>query len=245
MSRRQRSANVHLASSPDCKALGARPRRWCAEVAVVPRHSRQLRPLIFACGCGNCECLLRTLLESVRSILHADRVDEVLAAELASRMERDQAARNSVQRHAAAEAVDRLVEVDHDNTVWLRGVLGRVGWPGRSLVGEKGALAAWLLAQHADRDPEFQRECLTLLAAAVEAGEAEGSHLAYLTDRVSRSQGQPQVYGTQFWRGPDGTGPLVAQPIDDEVHIDERRASVGLEPLAAYGAHIRELYGDS
>ena len=42
------------------------------------------------------------------------------------------------------------------------------GWPGRSLVGEQGAMDAWLLAQHADRQPGFQRRALSLLAMAVE-----------------------------------------------------------------------------
>ena len=65
-----------------------------------------------------------------------------------------------------------------------------------------------------------------------------------MTDRVRVAQGKPQVYGTQFWRGPGGTGPLVAHPIDDEAEVDERRAAVGLEPLAVYGAQLRELYGD-
>jgi hypothetical protein len=184
-------------------------------------------------------------VSSVGPMVHYGRMDDALAAELVGRMERDQATRNAVQQHAPADAADRLVEIDNENTAWLRGVVDRAAWPGRSLVGEQGAQAAWLLAQHADHDPEFQQECLTLLTIAVEAGEAEPSHLAYLTDRVRRAQGQPQVYGTQFWRGPDGTGPLVAEPIGDEAHVDERRAAVGLEPLATYGAHMRELYGDT
>jgi hypothetical protein len=142
---------------------------------------------------------------SADPIVHNGWMDDALAAELAARMERDQAVRTAVQRHASAEAIDRLVEIDHENTAWLRGVLDRVGWPGNSLVSEQGALAAWLLAQHADGDLGFQRECLARPAAAVEAGEAEPSHLAYLTDRVRLAQGQPQVYGTQFWRGRDGT----------------------------------------
>jgi hypothetical protein len=40
------------------------------------------------------------------------------------------------------------------------------------LVGEDGAHAAWLLAQHADRDPAFQRRCLDLLTQAVAGREA-------------------------------------------------------------------------
>jgi hypothetical protein len=46
--------------------------------------------------------------------------------------------------------------VDQDNTRWLADVVSARGWPGWKLVGEDGAAAAWLLAQHADRDPAWQ-----------------------------------------------------------------------------------------
>ena len=64
--------------------------------------------------------------------------------------------------------------------------------------------AAWLMAQHAIHDPEFQRECLGLLEAAVWQGEASPRNLAYLTDRVLVHEGRPQRYGTQFMHGHDG-----------------------------------------
>ena len=176
-------------------------------------------------------------------MVHAVRMDEALAADFAARMERDQAARAELGPRPSPEAIERLMAVDRENTAWLLDVLDRVGWPGVSLVGESGARAAWLLAQHASQT-DFQRHCLTLLAAAVEAGEAEPSHLAYLTDRVRSVQGQAQVYGTQFWRGPGGTGPLVAQPIEDEEHLDGRRAAVGLGPFAEYEAEIRAQHED-
>ena len=86
---------------------------------------------------------------------------------------------------------------DVANLPWLRQVITDVGWPGKSLVGEDGAGAAWLLAQHADRDPAFQRRCLDLLTDAVERGEATIMQQAYLTDRVLLHEGQPQEYGTQ------------------------------------------------
>ena len=44
-------------------------------------------------------------------------------------------------------------------------------------------------------------------------------------------EGKPQIYGTQFR---ESNGELVPEPIDDEVHVDERRARVGLPPLAEY-----------
>jgi hypothetical protein len=181
---------------------------------------------------------------TIATVVHDGLVDDVLAAELAARMERDQAARAALGQRASTEAVEWLIKVDSENTAWLRSVLDHMGWPGRSLVGEQGAQAAWLLAQHADHDPEFQQECLSRLAIAVAACEAEPSHLAYLTDRVRCAQGKPQVYGTQFWRGSDAAGPLVAQPIEDEDLLDERRAALGLGPFAAYADLMHERYGN-
>ncbi|MGW2689537.1 hypothetical protein ACWC6I_41055 [Streptomyces sp. NPDC001414] len=58
------------------------------------------------------------------------------------------------------------------------------GWPGVALVGEQGADEAWLLAQHADLDPAFQRQALGLLTVVVAAGDALTRHQAHLSDRV-------------------------------------------------------------
>ncbi|MFI2713807.1 DUF6624 domain-containing protein [Micromonospora sp. NPDC018662] len=150
-----------------------------------------------------------------------------------------QRARSEAERPTAGDAPWALVrEVDLDNTAWLSQIVDRQGWPRRSRVGKEAATAAWLLAQRADHDPDFQRRCLRLLAHTVDDGEAEPSHLAYLTDRVRRAEGRPQRYGTQFWCGPDGAGPLQPQPIEDLQHLDERRRSVGLGPFAEYASHL-------
>ena len=125
-------------------------------------------------------------------------MDEELRAELRRRVAADQEARHTLDTAAMAAA-------DADNLPWLRQVITDVGWPGKSLVGEDGAQAAWLLAQHADRDPAFQRRCLDLLTAAVERGEATAVQQAYLTDRVLLHEGKPQEYGTQAIAGTAGS----------------------------------------
>ncbi|WP_313949588.1 DUF6624 domain-containing protein, partial [Frankia sp. AvcI1] len=120
-------------------------------------------------------------------------MDEGLRAELARRVDADQAMRRAwTARRSGRISEQERAEcgaVDEDNTAWLRRVVAEHGWPGRSLVGEKGAHDAWLLAQHADHDHAFQADCLTLLVAAVDAGEASSADLRCLTDRVRRVRG--------------------------------------------------------
>ena len=140
----------------------------------------------------------------------------------------------------AERALEALRLLDEDNTAWLKEVVRSQGWPGRSLVGEEAAHAAWLLAQHADHDPTFQRECVDLLEKAVQRGEASASDWAYLVDRVLRGEGRPQRYGTLFTEASAGLQP---QPIEDLERLDERRASVGLGPFEEYRQQMVRLYG--
>ena len=163
--------------------------------------------------------------------------DSLLARQLALRVEADQAARGlwtlAFERgREPSSADDALVAaVDSLNTAWLRGVVSERGWPGASRVGETGAHDAWLLVQHADRDPAFQREVLGLMGAAVAEGEASGADFAYLTDRVRLAAGEPQVYGTQLDVVDGRPEPLR---LGDPEGVDARRAAVGLEPLGEY-----------
>jgi len=121
-----------------------------------------------------------------------------LRAELLRRVEQDQVARAELLRRAEQDQVagaepgpdwDTVASVDADNLTWLKDVVAEVGWPGRSMVGQDGAHAAWLLAQHADCDPVFQRRCLDLITEAAKSGEASLTEVAYLTDRVLLAEG--------------------------------------------------------
>jgi hypothetical protein len=119
----------------------------------------------------------------------------------------------------------------HDkNAARLTEIIERYGWPGRGLVGEDGARAAWLVLQHAIGHPDLQRKGLVLLQAAGARGDVPAVEAALLEDRIRFFEGRPQKYGTQFDWDEDGRlGPL---PIEDEATVDERRQSVGLGPLA-------------
>jgi hypothetical protein len=150
-----------------------------------------------------------------------------LRAELLRRVDIDVAARRACA--GAPAELARLMEMDSANTAWLATIIDKIGWPGRSLVGEDGAHAAWLLVQHADLSRPFQERCLKLLRKAVKASEAAAVDLAHLTDRVLLAKGRSQVYGTQTTVR---DGHYQPAPIKNAKRVDARRAAVGLPPLA-------------
>jgi hypothetical protein len=137
------------------------------------------------------------------------------------------------------EEVKTLMEVDTDNRTWLKGIIEKQGWPGKTLVGVDGAHMAWLMVQHADADLPFQKKCLELLKAAVKEGEATGVDLAYLTDRVLAAEGRKQRYGTQLEQR---EGKMVLKPVEDEANLDARRKELGMEPIAAYLEAATRMY---
>jgi peroxiredoxin len=161
-----------------------------------------------------------------------DVKDKALYREVMRRVRLDQGVR---QHSMSGGDPDGLFEwweaVDADDLKWLKSLLSRRGWPGHSVLGVEGAHNVWLMVQHTDKDRAFQRYALGLLEKAVKAGDASGRDLAYLTDRVRVGANQPQVYGTQLT---SNGGWLRPSPIEDETHVNQRRAAVGLESLEEY-----------
>lgn len=136
----------------------------------------------------------------------------------------------------------QMCETDGDNTAWLKADLAAHGWYRISVFGDLPSRAAWLMIQHADREPAFQQEMLALLEPLALEKEVEPWDVALLYDRVAINTGRPQRYGSQ--------GRCVArnvwgpQPLEDEARVDEFRASVELPPLAEYAAHMHRYCAD-
>ena len=130
--------------------------------------------------------------------------------------------------------------VDHRNTERLKAIIDEMGWPSISKVGYDGSSNAWLLVQHADHDPEFQKRCLELMKSEPE-DEISKRDLAYLEDRITVGDGKPQIYGTQFHTNSDGQLELL--PIKDPDNVDKRRKEMGLETLDENRKRIQERYG--
>jgi uncharacterized protein DUF6624 len=168
----------------------------------------------------------------------ASRHDALLRRELLAMCDVDQKVRENFGSHMSAATVAEMQAVDARHTSRMRAIVAKHGWPGRSLVGDDGAHAAWLLVQHADS--AFMAQCLPLMKSAVAAGQAFAKDYVYLLDRVRMQQGKPQIYGTQFTSAADGK--LVLHPIEDAEHVDERRRAVGLPSMAEQERVIREVY---
>jgi hypothetical protein len=132
----------------------------------------------------------------------------------------------------------RMSSVDSAHTARIREILATHGWPGVSRVGAEAANAAFLLVQHTP-DNALQAQALRMMQAAP-PGDVPLPDLALLTDRVRVRQGLPQLYGSQF-SAVDGR--WIADPIEDVARLDERRASMGLPPMAEYIRLIAEMTG--
>ena len=138
------------------------------------------------------------------------------------------------------EAMRAMNAIDSESSAFLKAMIAQHGWPTIDMVGDDGAHAAWLLAQHADAEPELQQKVLELMEPLVERGQASGALFAMLTDRVLSGKGEPQVYGTQF--GDDSEGVLRPYPTVDWERVDERRARVGLSPISEYAIQLADTY---
>ena len=166
-------------------------------------------------------------------------MNDELRVELEQMREADQAIRENamriVQEHGPAspqyeELRARGKAMQEQHGARLVEIVEEHGWPGLSLVGELACGGAFLILQHADL--AIQEKYLPVLRGATAAGEANTADLPLLEDRVRMLGGEKQLYGSQLMRGADGKPELW--PIEDEARVDERRARVGLEPLADY-----------
>jgi len=160
-------------------------------------------------------------------------MDTALARELSTMAEEDQRVRAELARdgHLYRGYHPRLAEVNSRNVERLQEIIEQRGWPGRSLVGERAARAAWLVLQHAIAFPAVMRSGLRLLSEAAARGEVSQAEVAMLEDRIRVLEGRPQRFGTQYeW---DERGEMSPLPIEDPAGVDERRLALGLPRLAA------------
>lgn len=131
--------------------------------------------------------------------------------------------------------VDSLVKImlykDSVNLIKVIKILDEKGWVGKDKVGVQANQTIFLVIQHSDL--RIQEKYLPMMRNAVKEGNAIGSSLALLEDRIALEQGKKQIYGSQIYRNPE-TNEYYIAPLDDPENVDKRRTEVGLGLLADY-----------
>jgi len=128
--------------------------------------------------------------------------------------------------------------IDKKNTKRMKEIIEQIGWPTISKVGKEASLNAWLLVQHADKDVEFQRYCLSIMKQE-SSDEVTLHDIAYLEDRVRINSGKSQIYGTQFHKIENK---VVPREIEDPENVDVRRKKMGLDTIAENTNRIYQTY---
>ncbi|QKG58857.1 hypothetical protein GKZ68_05815 [Hymenobacter sp. BRD128] len=188
------------------------------------------------------EPMLRKLQATV--IQAEAKLNQPLKRKLAEILESDQGLRRQIapteekygSKSPQMDSLWRQMQrADARNLPRVMAIIDKYGWPGTSLVGRSGSLAAFLVIQHSNL--ATMQKYLPVMRTAAAKGEMAKQNLALVEDRVLTFQNKPQIYGSQLHSNPD-TGKIEFLPIADEAHVDERRASMGLEPLADYAKNF-------
>jgi hypothetical protein len=132
----------------------------------------------------------------------------------------------------------RQAAVDEANQEHLKEIVENFGWPDRFMVGMDGVEAAFLIAQNSDH--AFQRQILPAIRAAYQRGDLVSGDYALYVDGILVEESNVQRFGTQAYVE---EGKLKLYPIEDRANVDERRAELGLEPLAEYVRKLATRYG--
>ena len=114
------------------------------------------------------------------------------------------------------------------------------GYPGYSLVGKNGANIAFIIVQHSDHNPEFQKKYLELMEIEVEKGNDDASNYALLTDRSNLNNGAKQIYGTQVAYN-FNISQAYPKNLKDSINVNKRRKALGLEPIEIYLNRMSEI----
>lgn len=133
---------------------------------------------------------------------------------------------------ARAKKQDSITHVIRiNNLIKIDQILSEHGWPGEGVIGQDGGHSLFAIIQHANMStrPKY----VPIMQKAVTKGKCRPRYLAGVEDRIATDQGQLQIYGDQIKFYPK-TETLDVWPIIDPENVDQRRASIGLGPIAIH-----------
>ncbi|HKV81190.1 MAG TPA: DUF6624 domain-containing protein [Candidatus Sulfotelmatobacter sp.] len=133
--------------------------------------------------------------------------------------------------------VSKMSATDKQHSSALQAILDKYGVPTYSMVGPKAAAEFIAMIQH--QPPAFRQRVLPKLKENVKMGEADPESYAMVYDRSQRDLKKNQLYGEQLEC--DAGQQMHEAPIEDEAHVDERRAELGLIRVELYARIAKEL----
>jgi hypothetical protein len=131
-----------------------------------------------------------------------------------------------------SESID--LAMDTSNLESVKQILDKCGMPTLVTAGKKGMTAIWLVIQHTDG--ETRKSYFPMLLEASKKGDLERQDIALMQDRMLMDAGKPQLYGSQVIMK-NGVNYELYE-LKDHKTVDQRRAIMGMGPLADYLNHF-------
>lgn len=128
--------------------------------------------------------------------------------------------------------IDFKDSVFQNNQIKIEAYLDKYGYLGFNEIGEQSSDILWLVAQHSDKNINFQKRVLKELKIQVDKKNAKASNYAYLYDRVKINSNEMQYYATQVEY--NKLGQAIPKKLMDSINIDVRRVQYSLKPLKEY-----------
>ncbi len=133
----------------------------------------------------------------------------------------------------------KQIEIDSSNLDYVEKIIKEHGYPGKSMVGEKTASAAWYVIQHSDEIDAYIDE----IKQAADNGELPFRLYAMMLDRHLMYNDKAQIYGTQgssyFIGSPKEIN--FIWPIQNLDSVNILRKGVFGNTVEEYG---KDLFGD-
>ena len=200
----------HLVIDPDLNVLHS-DKRWSAVCKIIKNNKDRSET-----------GMNKPVVAILDAVLKDDQEDRMKIEAIVSTK-----GANSKECQKLAAAINKK---DSINVLKVTKILDKYGWLGKDVIGEQGNSTLFLVIQHADL--KTQEKYFPMMQQAVRNHKAKAGNLALLEDRIALRRGKKQIYGSQVASSLDGQ--MFVSPLSDPDHVDERRASVGLGPLADY-----------
>jgi hypothetical protein len=131
----------------------------------------------------------------------------------------------------------KLAETDARHALALQEILNRYGVPTYAMVGPQAADDFIIMIQH--QPPRFRQQVLPKLKSLVDAGQADPGSYALVYDLSQRDMGMKQLYGERLEC--QAGEAMHEAPIEDEAHVNQRRAELGLIRIELYARLVAEM----